>query len=396
MREGVARFGVEIVTSAMKSERPTVACVVGTRPEAVKLAPVIRRLRREEGQLACRVIGTGQHRDLLARALSDFGLEADRDLGLMRPGQSLADLTSGALSALARVFDEERPDLVLAVGDTTTVFASALACHYARIPFGHVEAGLRTGEPYRPFPEEKNRELTARLAAIHFAPTVQARANLLREGIADGAIHLTGNTVIDALRLVMEQSPRSVERPPGDRFILATAHRRENWGEPMHAIAGALRDLLDRHPTLGLLVPTHPNPAVREPLSLALSDHPRARLVEPLNYPEFVAAMAEASVIVTDSGGVQEEAPALGKPVIVLRPETERPEAGAVLVGTDRRKIVEAVEEALGDRRATGTSATSPFGDGWAAERIARVVLRRVGLDPCSTSEQPPPWPPAD
>jgi UDP-N-acetylglucosamine 2-epimerase (non-hydrolysing) len=377
-----------------------IVCVVGTRPEAVKLAPVIHRLRREESGLACRVIATGQHRGLLDRALADFDLAADRDLDLMKPGQSLAELTGRALVALSQCLAEEQPDLVLAVGDTTTVLATALACHYERIAFGHVEAGLRTGEAYRPFPEEKNRELAARLAAVHFAPTMTARNNLLREGIAPDSIHVTGNTVIDALARVRREGIRLSFNPPGERFVLVTAHRRENWGEPMRRIAAALRDLVDRDSTLGLVIPAHPNPEVRTPLMRALGDHPRVLLIEPLGYPEFVAAMAASAVILTDSGGVQEEGPALGKPVVVLRPETERPEAlgqWSCLVGTDREKIVKTVEFYLNQTFAydNGT-VVSPYGDGRAAERIARVIAKRLGTDVGSPEESPPCWPPAD
>jgi UDP-N-acetylglucosamine 2-epimerase (non-hydrolysing) len=380
---------------------PTVACVVGTRPEAVKLAPVIHRLRREGSGIACRILSTGQHRGLLDRALADFGLEADRDLDLMRPGQGLAEMTARALVAISGALADDRPDLVLAVGDTTTVFATALACHYERVAFGHVEAGLRTGEPYRPFPEEKNRELAARLAAIHFAPTPAAKANLVREGINPAAILVTGNTVIDALRMVLKTAPALSIEPPGERFVLVTAHRRESWGEPMRAIAGALRDLVDRDPTLGLVVPAHPNPEVRGPLSASLAGHPRVRLIEPMGYPEFVAAMAASAVIVTDSGGVQEEGPALGKPVIVLRPETERPEAlaggGSILVGTDRGRIVAAVEECLRRRPSRGgPTELTPFGDGRAAERIARAVATRLGIGCDPLDREPPAWPPAD
>lgn len=378
---------------------PTVACVVGTRPEAVKMAPIVHRLRREGSGLACLVVGSGQHRGLLERALADFGLEADRDLGLMRPGQSLAEMTARALVALTDCLARERPDLVLAVGDTTTVFSAALACHYVKIPFGHVEAGLRTGDRYRPFPEEKNRELTSRLAEIHFAPTVAARASLLREGIDPGAVHLTGNTGIDALRMTLARGPRPPIDPPGERFVLVTAHRRENWGAPMQEVAAALRELIQRDAGLGLVIPAHPNPEVRRPLAEALGDHERVRLIDPVDYPGFVALMAASAVIVTDSGGVQEEGPALGKPVLVLRSETERAEAvacGSRLVGTDRRAIVEGVEACL----AAGAPArpASPFGDGRAAERIARAIAERfgVGLGRDSASEPLPPWPPAD
>ena len=376
----------------------SVLCVMGTRPEVVKLAPVIAQLRREESPIACRILATGQHRGLLDQALADFDLTPDRDLGLMREGEGLAEMTARALVAISAALLDDRPDLVLSVGDTTTVLATALACHYARIPFGHVEAGLRTGEPYRPFPEEKNRELAARLATVHFAPTPRARANLIREGIDPAAVLVTGNTVIDALRMVLKTAPALTIVPPGRRFALVTTHRRENWGEPMRAIAAALRDLVDRDETLGLVIPAHPNPAVRGPLEERLAGHPRVLLIEPLGYRAFVAAMAASAVIVTDSGGVQEEGPALGKPVIVLRPETERPEAlggGSHLVGSDRGAIVAAVEEALRhqpDERDGQT--TTAIGDGRAAERIVRELARRLGVE--SGVSEPPAWPPAD
>ncbi|MDB5351541.1 MAG: UDP-N-acetylglucosamine 2-epimerase [Planctomycetota bacterium] len=379
----------------------TVACVVGTRPEAVKLAPIIARLRREGSRIACYVLATGQHRGLLDQALADFDLRPDRNLDLMSPGQSLAELTARALVGLTASLTELAPDLVLAVGDTTTVLAAALASHYLRIPFGHVEAGLRTGEPYRPFPEEKNRELAARLATIHFAPTAAARANLLREGIDPRSIHVTGNTVIDALHMTLRRVGVPPIDLPGSRFLLVTAHRRENWGQPMRNIAAALRDLVERDPTLGLVIPVHPNPEVRQPLFQALEGHPRVRLIEPMRYPEFVATMAASAAILTDSGGVQEEGPALGKSVLVLRPETERPEVlasgGARLVGTERADIVAAVESCL--RIAPGPFSppgSSPYGDGLAAERIARAVAVLLNLDPDISGEAPAPWPPAD
>ena len=377
-----------------------VACVVGTRPEAVKLAPVIHQLRREGSGIVCRILSTGQHRLLLDRALADFDLIADCDLDLMRPGQSLAELTGRALMALSACLSEDRPDLVLAVGDTTTVFATALACHYHRIPFGHVEAGLRTGEPYRPFPEEKNRELTARLSALHFAPTSRAHANLLREGITTDSVYVTGNTVIDALQMILRQSPRLSFTPPSERFLLVTAHRRENWGEPMREIALALQDLVTAHSDLGVVIPAHPNPTVREPFREILGNHPRVLMLEPLRYPEFVAAMSASTVIVTDSGGVQEEGPALGKPVIVLRPETERPETlgeGSWLVGTDRGRIVAAVEACLSkDFGQQDFPRSSPFGDGHASERIAFEIGQWLGIDAKLSDKVPPAWPPAD
>jgi UDP-N-acetylglucosamine 2-epimerase (non-hydrolysing) len=378
-----------------------VCCVVGTRPEAVKLAPVIHRLRRANSGIGCRILATGQHQQLLSDALADFGLVADRNLGMMRKGQSLPRMTGRMLVALSAAIEEEKPDLILAVGDTTTVLASALSSYYAQIPFGHVEAGLRTGQPYRPFPEEKNRELSARLASLHFAPTRASRLNLIREGISTEDVIVTGNTVIDALRITLDATPVLEIDPPGSRFVLVTAHRRENWGPPMVRIAGALRDLVDGDESLGLIVPAHPNPRVRRPLTQALGGHDRVRLIDPLPYRQFVAAMAASAAIVTDSGGVQEEGTALGRPVLILRPETERPEVvetgGARLVGTDRKAIVEAIEESL--RRPTSPSkgpTSSPLGDGRAAERIVRAVQKYLGIDTDPAEEPPPPWPPAD
>jgi UDP-N-acetylglucosamine 2-epimerase (non-hydrolysing) len=374
------------------SSGQVVVCVVGTRPEAVKMAPIVLRLRRAAG-LRVRLVSTGQHLELLDRALADFGLVADRDLALMRPSQTLAEVTARALTALDRAFEIERPDFVLAQGDTTTVLASALASYYRQVPFGHVEAGLRTGQPYRPFPEEKNRVLAGHLAELHFAPTPNARLNLLREGIADSSIHVTGNPGIDALKLALERpAPLPVE-PETDRMILVTAHRRESFGPPMLEICRALRDLVARDPRLSVIFPVHPNPAVRGPVEAALAGIPRIKLIEPAGYLEFVALMRASFLILTDSGGVQEEGPSLGKPVLVLRDETERPEAveaGTVrLVGPHRDAIVEAVE-ALSNRPdlyQRFATVANPYGDGWAAERITRVLLDRFNLEP-------PPGPP--
>ena len=379
------------MVDAAYSQR-VVACVVGTRPEAVKMAPIVLRLRKAE-RLRVRLISTGQHRELLDRALADFGLVADLDLGLMRPGQTLAEVTGRALKALDETLAAERPDFVLAQGDTTTVLASALASYYRQIPFGHVEAGLRTGQPYRPFPEEKNRVLAGHLAELHFAPTPSSRLNLLREGIAGASIHLTGNPGIDALKLALERPAPPLIEPETDRMILVTAHRRESFGPPLLEICHALKDLVDRDPRLSVVFPVHPNPSVRGPVEAALSGVPRIRLIEPAGYLEFVSLMRASFLILTDSGGVQEEGPSLGKPVLVLRDETERPEAvqaGTVrLVGPHHDAIVEAVE-ALANRpdlyRRFATVA-NPYGDGWAAERIVRVLLDRFGLEA-------PPYPP--
>ena len=374
-----------------------VMVVAGTRPEAIKLAPVVRRLRAVAG-LAVRLVATGQHRELLAQALGEFDLVADVDLDLMRPDQSLADLTARALVALDRTIAAEAPDLILAQGDTTTVLASALASFYRRVPFGHVEAGLRTGNLDRPFPEEGNRVLAGRLAALHFAPTAAARRNLLGEGVAAGAIHLTGNTGIDALRWAVESLPPLAAHD--GRTILVTAHRRENFGAPLEEICAAIGDLVDRHATAWVVISVHPNPAVRSVIRDRLGATGRVRLVDPVGYREFVALMRSSFLILTDSGGIQEEGPSLGIPVLVLRDETERPEAVAAgtvrLVGADRGAIVAAVARLWDDPAAYRAAATAanPYGDGFAAERIARVVAARFGLEPPA----PPPgfrpdWP---
>ncbi|WP_435010660.1 non-hydrolyzing UDP-N-acetylglucosamine 2-epimerase [Tundrisphaera lichenicola] len=369
-----------------------IVCVVGTRPEAIKMAPVVLGLRRAGG-LRVRLVSTGQHRELLDDSLAEFGLVADRDLGLMRPGQTLAEVTARALSSLDGAIAEEQPDLVLAQGDTTTVLASALASYYRKIPFGHVEAGLRTGQPYRPFPEEKNRVLAAHLAEVHFAPTARARLNLLREGIDDRAIHVTGNPGIDALHLAGSRAGPLPFEPETDRMILVTAHRRESFGAPLAEICRGLRDLVERDPRLCVVFPVHPNPSVVEAVEAHLRGQPRIRLVGPVGYSRFVALMRASFLILTDSGGVQEEGPSLGKPVLVLRDETERPEAieaGTVqLVGPHRRAIVEAVEALARSPDLYRKFATiaNPYGDGWAAERIVRIIQGRFGIAP---SPEPP------
>jgi UDP-N-acetylglucosamine 2-epimerase (non-hydrolysing) len=364
-----------------------VVCVLGTRPEAVKMAPVILGLRQWTPGLGVRVLTTSQHRGLLAKGLDDFGIVADLDLDLMRPNQGLPDLTARALVALSEVFERERPDLVLGQGDTTTVLCTALACYYNRIPFGHVEAGLRTGQPYSPFPEEKNRVLAGHLAALHFAPTESTRRNLISEGIDPATIHVTGNTVVDALVMTDRGDLRLPVTPATARFLLVTAHRRENFGAPLVAICQGLRELVDRRPTLSIVYPVHPNPRVRETVTAWLGGHDRIHLIDPVGYPEFVALMQRSYLILTDSGGVQEEGPALGKPVLVLRDETERPEAVAAgtvrLVGPHRAAIIAAVEE-LCDRPevyARFARAVNPYGDGRASERIVRILAKRFGLD---------------
>ena len=359
--------------------------VAGTRPEAIKLAPLIGRLRAVAG-LRTVVVATSQQRELLAQALREFDLTPDVDLDLMQPDQTLAGSTARALVALDAAIERERPDLVLAQGDTTTVLAAALASFYRRVPFGHVEAGLRTGQADRPFPEEKNRVLAGHLAALHFAPTPRARDNLVREGIDPATIHLTGNTGIDALRWAIgEQSGGPADRDSNPRTVLVTAHRRENLGAPLGRICLAIRDLVGRYPDLRVRFPVHPNPGVRATVAAELGGLDRVELLEPAGYRDFVRLMRSSFLILTDSGGVQEDGPALGVPVLVLRDETERPEAvlagSAQLVGTDPARILAAVDRLRNDpaasRRAAWTA--SPYGDGFAAERIVRTIAARLG-----------------
>ncbi|CAN5908392.1 UDP-N-acetylglucosamine 2-epimerase (non-hydrolyzing) [soil metagenome] len=376
------------------SRNVRLACVVGTRPEVVKMAPVVLRLRRPGSGFDVCVLATGQHRELLDVALADFGLKADADLALMRPGQSLAELTARALTALTDWLDQESPDFVLAQGDTTTVLAAALACQYARIPFGHVEAGLRTGDPGSPFPEEMNRVVAGQLAEIHFAPTASARRNLLREGIAPGSVHVVGNPVIDALRMIADREVRLPLAPTGKRFLLVTTHRRESFGAPLEGICQALTLLVRRFEDLSVVFPVHPNPKVRAVVEARLGGIDRVHLIDPVGYAGFVGLMKAAALILTDSGGVQEEAPALGKPVLVLRDRSERPEAiasgAARLVGTRPAEIVSAAERILDRPEPLLFPFKSPYGDGLAAERIAHLLAGRFGLD--AGAEPPGLW----
>ncbi len=344
------------------------------------MAPVILTLRTEPWA-NIRVLATAQHRRMLDQVLAIFGIEPDIDLDIMRPNQALTTLTARLLLDLDSVLQAERPDVVLVQGDTTTVLSVALACFYHRIPVGHVEAGLRTGDLRNPFPEEMNRVVTGRLVRWHFAPTQSARDNLVREGIPAEAITVTGNTVIDALMAVATRDiDLGVTVDPAKRLILVTAHRRENFGEPFRQICLAIRALADRYADLEILYPVHPNPNVAEVAHALLSGHPRIRLCEPLDYLPFVAAMKRAYLILSDSGGVQEEAPALGKPVLVLRRETERPEAvnaGVVkLVGPSYNAILAESARLLDDpsHYASMARGVSPYGDGHAAERIATIL----------------------
>ncbi len=359
-----------------------IICTVGTRPEAIKMAPVILALRKEPWA-EVRVLATAQHRHLLDQVLKFFGIEPDIDLNIMRPDQALTALTARLLLELDQVLLSEKPDLVLAQGDTTTVMTVALACFYHRISFGHVEAGLRTWDLQNPFPEEANRVIATRLARWHFAPTQSSRQNLLREGVDDDDITVTGNTVIDALLMTASREPElGIELDAKKRLLLVTSHRRENFGEPFRNICRALRILAENNPGIQILYPVHPNPNVKDVAHAMLSGCSNIILCEPLDYAPFIAAMKKAYLIISDSGGVQEEAPALGKPVLVLRDETERPEAvemGVVkLVGSNCERIVAESQRLLDDEAAYKAMArgVSPYGDGHGAERIVAVLRK--------------------
>jgi UDP-N-acetylglucosamine 2-epimerase (non-hydrolysing) len=361
-----------------------IACIVGTRPEAIKMAPVIMALRAQPwASLA--VIATAQHRELADDVLRLFDIVPDFDLDLMQPDQSLSELTARAVTALDRTVANVAPDLVVAQGDTTSVMAVAMACFYRQIPFAHVEAGLRSFDLQNPYPEEFNRIVASRIAALHFAPTEQARTNLRNEGVPDARIVVTGNTVIDALHHVAASNPEPPLTIADRRLLLVTVHRRENLGAPLRNICRAVAALLAEFPDIEVLWPVHPNPNVSREVRAALGATPRAHLVEPLRYAAFVGALRQAHLILTDSGGVQEEAPALARPVLVLRRETERPEAIAAgvarLVGTEFEHIVMHARELLADRAAyqAMARAVSPYGDGRASERIVQAIRDTFG-----------------
>ncbi|MFE4104841.1 non-hydrolyzing UDP-N-acetylglucosamine 2-epimerase [Almyronema epifaneia] len=364
------------------SDSPIRICItLGTRPEAIKLAPVIQQFQQSP-QFSTQVILTGQHREMVQQVMDLFNLQADGDLEIMQPRQSLTDITCRSLQGLERLFQQLSPQLVLVQGDTTTAFSATLAAFYQKIAVGHVEAGLRTDDLYNPYPEEANRRLISQLAQLHFAPTATAVENLQRAGVV-GHIHQTGNTVIDALLQVAAKQP---ECPIAGldwskhRVLLATVHRRENWGAPLQQIGQSFLSILNQFPDTALLLPLHRNPTVREPLTALLGDHPRAFLTEPLDYAELVGAMQRCYLLLTDSGGLQEEAPGLGKPVLVLRETTERPEAIAAgtakLVGTQAEHIQAAAAALLIQPAAyeAMAKAVNPFGDGQAAQRIEQIV----------------------
>jgi UDP-N-acetylglucosamine 2-epimerase (non-hydrolysing) len=372
-------------------DRKKVMVVIGTRPEAIKLASVVLELERHRTHFETQTCVTGQHREMLDQMLRVFGLRPDHDLEVMKAGQTLAEVTAGCLTGLDRLLRHEHPDLVLVQGDTTTTLAASLAAYYHQIPVGHVEAGLRTGKKLDPFPEEVNRRVTTHVADFHFAPTEGARNNLLLEGVSPDNISVTGNTVIDTLLLTQA---RLAEEPglavdclgptDGSRIILVTAHRRESFGPPFRRICQAIRVLAERRRDVLVVYPVHLNPNVQAPVREILDGVPNVRLLAPLDYVSFVACMQRAYILLTDSGGIQEEGPSLGKPVLVMREASERPEAigagTACLTGTDPEKIVDTVSSLLDDpvcyKRMTNRP--NPYGDGHAAERIVQFLINRL------------------
>jgi UDP-N-acetylglucosamine 2-epimerase (non-hydrolysing) len=372
-----------------------VMLVFGTRPEAIKMAPLVHRLAAEPKSFDVKVCVTAQHRQMLDQVLKIFEIVPDIDLNVMRPGQDLFDVTANVLLGIRGVFSQEEPDVVLVHGDTTTTLGTAMAGFYAGVPVGHVEAGLRTHDVYAPFPEEFNRQVASKVARWHFAPTELSRSNLLAEGVPEGAITVTGNTVIDALHWVLGRIEVEGGRAEGlarrlsamlpfpwqhERFVLITGHRRENFGEGFLQICEALRELAQRFAAVRFVYPVHLNPNVQQPVRALLGAMPNVHLIEPLDYEPFVYLLKHCHLVLTDSGGIQEEAPSLGKPVLVMRQVTERPEAvqaGTVaLVGTDRARIVEGVARLLQDdeHHQKMARAHNPYGDGKACERIAELL----------------------
>lgn len=365
-----------------------VVSIFGTRPEAIKMAPLVKELEKHSDVIESKVLITAQHREMLDQVLDIFEIKPDYDLNLMKHGQTITDITSGVLKGVEEVLGEYRPDIVLVHGDTTTTFSAALAAFYQKVAVGHVEAGLRTGNIYSPYPEEMNRMLTGRLASWHYAPTELNRKNLLAENVSDDNIIVTGNTVIDALYYVTEkdyefesEELRNIDFE-NERVILLTCHRRENWGEPMENIFTAVRIIAEKYPDSKIIFPMHKNPLVRDTARRIMGESPNIVLTEPLEYQPFAKLMSRSYLILTDSGGIQEEAPGLGKPVIVLRTETERPEAveaGTVKVaGTDTDTIVEMVSALMDSKKEyeAMSKANNPYGDGRASQRIVENIIK--------------------
>ncbi|MEW6624187.1 MAG: UDP-N-acetylglucosamine 2-epimerase (non-hydrolyzing) [Bacillota bacterium] len=360
-----------------------VLSVFGTRPEAIKMAPLVKLLS-EERQIESKVVVTAQHREMLDQVLSLFEITPDYDLDIMQAGQTLTGITTRALAGLEDIISKEKPQILLVHGDTTTTLAASLAAYYQQVAVGHVEAGLRTKNKYSPYPEEMNRRLTGALADLHFAPTAHARENLIKENVNPQKIHVTGNTVIDALlATAKKQYPIEQLLPSVDwnkSIILLTAHRRENWGEPLNNIFQAVKEIVLQCPNTELVFPVHKNPVVATPAHEILGGYDCIHLIEPLEYLPLVTLMNRCTLVLTDSGGLQEEAPSLGKPVLVLREITERPEAveaGTVkLVGTDKRKIIEETTALLLDQQLyqSMARAVNPYGDGKASIRIVKAI----------------------
>jgi UDP-N-acetylglucosamine 2-epimerase (non-hydrolysing) len=364
----------------MNITKKTVCITLGTRPEAIKLAPVIKHFQEAE-DFDTKVILTGQHREMVSQVMKLFNLSATVDLDIMQTQQSLSDITCRSLQGLEKIFAQIKPDLVISQGDTTTAFSASLAAFYQQIPVGHVEAGLRTDNIYNPFPEEANRRLISQITQLHFAPTTLAVENLKKSGVT-GEIHLTGNTVIDALLSVAQKNPPcDIEGLDWEKYrvLLVTVHRRENWGEPLQDIIAGLKLILDKFPDTAILLPLHRNPIVREPLQKEFGSHHRVFLTDPLDYKELVGAIQRSYLLLTDSGGLQEEAPSLGKPVLVLRETTERPEAvtagTAKLIGTRSNHILSSASDLLGNEAnyQQMAEAINPFGDGKASSRIVEI-----------------------
>lgn len=353
----------------------------GTRPEAIKMCPLVKELRNAKN-IEFRVCITGQHREMLAQVLDVFNINPDYDLAIMKENQSLFDITERVLSGMRDVLDKEKPDIVLVHGDTTSSFASALSSFYLRIPVGHVEAGLRTYDQWSPYPEEFNRQGVGAIADLHFAPTNSARSNLIREGKKESRIFVTGNTVIDALKTTIRDDYHNevIEWASGSRLILLTAHRRENLGAPLHNMLSAVKNVIDSTADVKVLYPVHKNPAIRRIANEIFGDEPRVRLEEPMDVVDFHNIMSRAYMVLTDSGGIQEEAPALGKPVLVMRDTTERPEgveAGTLkLVGTKKDTIEREFQRLLHDKSAYAqmANAANPYGDGKASTRIIGIL----------------------
>ncbi len=364
-----------------------VLSIFGTRPEAIKMAPVVKALQ-QNNEFESVVCVTAQHREMLDQVLDLFQISPQYDLNIMKPGQTLSQITAKAITGLETVIKEVQPDIVLVHGDTTTTFTGAIAAFYQKVKIGHVEAGLRSGNIYSPYPEEMNRMLTTRLSALHFAPTEGNHRNLLQEGVDPEKIFITGNTVIDALLQVVKEDYRFEETSLNNidyknkKVILLTAHRRENWGEPMENIFQAIREIVHNHTDVEVIFPVHLNPRVQKLAKQILGDQERIHLIKPLDYGPFANLMAKSYIILTDSGGIQEEAPALGKPVLVLRTETERPEAvkaGTVkIAGVQKEEIIALTEELIQDPKKYDkmANAVNPYGDGKAASRILEIIKK--------------------